>query len=196
MRRSVQLPTDEHVVRRLHAGDEVLVTGRIVLAREAAHRRLLRHEDPRLRKLCHGALVYHCSPVVDRDARTGRWIVVAAGPSASIHEEPYTARLLERYGLRGAIGRGGMGASTLAALRAHGAVYLHALPDLALSLARHVTSVDPPLLADVLGMDDAVWSLEVRAFPAVVTMDAHGVSLHAPGTAATATRRTPGTLAP
>ena len=80
--------------------------------------------DRRVTDLAGGA-IYHCGPVVVKEK--GRWVVKAAGPTTSIREEPYQADVIGRYGLRGVIGKGGMGAKTLAGLAEHGAVYLHAI---------------------------------------------------------------------
>jgi fumarate hydratase class I len=71
-----------------------------------------------------------------------------------------------------------MGPRTLAALVAHGAVYLHVAGSLAVTLARRVVRVHGVHLLDELGATDAIWDVEVQDFPAVVSMDAHGESLH------------------
>jgi fumarate hydratase class I len=72
-----------------------------------------------------------------------------------------------------------MGPRTLAALEEHGAVYLHAPDRLATGLARNVVKVHGVHLLDELGVSEAIWDVEVKDLPAVVTMDAHGESLHA-----------------
>jgi fumarate hydratase subunit beta len=173
------LPWSEGQARALEVGDELLVTGRIFTAREAAHRALLARDEPRFRALAQGSLVYHCGPVMSCDGHTRAWRVLAAGPTSSIRQEPYEADVIARYGLRGVLGEGGMGPRTLAALARHGAVYLHAVKGLAVALARHVSRVHGAHLLDELGFEDAIWCVEVEDFPAVVTMDARGRSLHA-----------------
>jgi fumarate hydratase class I len=132
-----------------------------------------------VRSLVEGSFVYHCGPVVAQDPATGGWRFVAAGPTASLRAEPWQAEVIARYGLRGVIGKGGMGPRTLAALREHGAVYLHAMGGLAVTLARRVTRVHGVHMLDELGVTEAIWDVEVKDFPAVVTMDAHGETLHA-----------------
>ncbi len=179
MKRTVTLPLDADAVRALRAGDEVLVSGRAVTAREAAHRRLVESFDEGVRRALRGAAIYHCGPVVAPDPATGGWRFVAAGPTASVRMEPWTAEVVEAYGPRVILGKGGMGPRTLAALRAHGAVYLHAASGLAVTLARHVARVHRVHGLDALGVTDARWEIELEAFPAVVTMDAHGGTLHA-----------------
>ncbi len=171
-------PAGEAAIRALRAGDEVLVSGTVITAREPAHRILVREPGPVLGDWVRGAALYHCGPVVVRDP-DGAWRFAAAGPSDSTREEPWTAAVIERYAIRAVIGRGGMGPDTGAALARFGAVYLHATGALAVTLARHVTGVAAVHLLDELGLVEAIWRVEVRGFPATVTMDAHGVSLHA-----------------
>lgn len=176
--RTLTLPVDVETIRSLRAGDDVLVSGRIVTAREAAHRHLVRGVDPGLRALLEGRAIYHCGPVVAQDPATKEWRFVAAGPTHSMRMEPYQAEVVGLYGVRAVIGKGGMGPRTLAALKEHGAVYLHAVGGLAVTLARRVVRVCGVHLLDELGVTEAIWDVEVRDFPAVVTMDAHGESLH------------------
>jgi fumarate hydratase class I len=86
--------------------------------------------------------------------------------------------VIRRYGVRAVIGKGGMGAKTLAALQECGAVYLNAIGGAAQYYARTVEKVlDVNLLE--LGIPEAMWHLRVKNFAAIVTMDAHGNSLHA-----------------
>jgi fumarate hydratase, class I len=106
-----------------------------------------------------------------------RWTVTAAGPTTSIREEPYQADVIKRYGVRAVVGKGGMGAKTLAALQDAGAVYLNAIGGAAQFYARTITSVDGVSLME-FGTPEAMWHLTVEDFPAIVTMDAHGQSLH------------------
>ena len=122
-----------------------------------------------------GAMLYHCGPVV---ARSGDgWKVTAAGPTTSIREEPYQGDVIKRYGVRAVVGKGGMGGKTLAALQEAGAVYLNAIGGAAQFYARTITSVDGVSWME-FGTPEAMWHLTVQDFPAIVTMDAHGNSLH------------------
>jgi fumarate hydratase subunit beta len=177
MANRLTLPIGEADARALAVGDEVLVNGRIITACAAAHRELLAEDHASVRAAAEGSLVYHCSPVVERAGRG--WRFVAAGPTPSLRQEPYEAEVLARYGLRGVIGQGGMGPRTGAALRRLGAVYLHAVRGLAVVLARHVSRVLAVHAVAELGAADAIWEIEVEDFPVVVSMDAHGRSLHA-----------------
>jgi len=140
--------------------------------RDAVHSHLMKHEPPvDLR----GSVLYHCGPVVVKDGES--WRVTAAGPTTSIREEPYQAEIIKRYGVRAVVGKGGMGAKTLDALKEHGAVYLNAIGGAAQFYARTIKAVDGVSLLD-FGTPEAMWHLTVESFPAIVTMDAHGNSLH------------------
>jgi fumarate hydratase subunit beta len=178
MPKIVTLPLDEEQARTLRARDEVLLRGRLLSGRSAARRRLLERDHAEVRARSEGALLFHCAPLVARDA-AGGWRVRAAAPAESLREEPYAADLLARYGLRGFVGKGGLGVRTLAALAREGGVYLHVASELAVELARAVVRVEGVHLLAELGPAEAVWCLEVKDLPAVVTMDSHGQSLHA-----------------
>jgi fumarate hydratase, class I len=168
----LQSPLTEEQVRRLKVGDVVLISGRAYTGRDAVHHHLMKHDPPvDLR----GAVLYHCGPVVARQGEG--WKVTAAGPTTSIREEPYQADVIKRYGVRAVVGKGGMGAKTLAALKEAGAVYLNAIGGAAQFYARTITSVDGVSLME-FGTPEAMWHLTVKDFPAIVTMDSHGNSLH------------------
>jgi fumarate hydratase class I len=169
---ALRTPITEEQVRALKVGDVVLLSGRAYTGRDAVHHHLVSHAAPvDLR----GGVIYHCGPVVVKEGEG--WRVTAAGPTTSIREEPYQAEVIARNGVRVVIGKGGMGARTLAGLREHGAVYLNAIGGAAQFYARTIRSVDGVSLLD-FGTPEAMWHLTVEDFPAIVTMDAHGHSLH------------------
>ena len=169
---ALRAPLSEADVRALEVGDVVMISGRMFTGRDAVHSHLMKHEPPvDLR----GSVLYHCGPVVVKEGEG--WRVTAAGPTTSIREEPYQGEIIKRYGVRVVIGKGGMGAKTLTALQEHGAVYLNAIGGAAQFYARSIKKVDDVSLLE-LGTPEAMWHLEVEDFPAIVTMDAHGNSLH------------------
>jgi fumarate hydratase subunit beta len=173
----LRLPLSEATVRSLHAGDEVELSGVVFTGRDVVHKYL--HEGgalPPAVSLKDGVL-YHCGPVVMTDAQ-GNWKVTAAGPTTSIREEPYQWQVIRDLGLRGVIGKGGMGEKTLQACKQYGCVYFHAIGGAAQVLAECVKKVRGVSFLKEFGSPEAIWELEVEAFPAVVTMDAHGHSLH------------------
>jgi fumarate hydratase class I len=165
-------PLDEATVRSLRVGDVVIVSGRAYTGRDAVHHYLASHEPPvDLR----GSLIYHCGPVVAKDG--DGWKVTAAGPTTSIREEPYQGEIIKKYGVRAVVGKGGMGPKTLAALKEAGAVYLNAIGGAAQFYARCIERVEGVSFLD-FGTPEAMWHLHLRDFPAIVTMDSHGNSLH------------------
>ncbi len=171
------LPCDEATVRALKVGDFLQLSGRLLTGRDAAHQWLLAAFRDEVAPYCRDSVIYHCGPVVAKEG--DRYRFVAAGPTTSAREEPYQADVIERYGLRGVIGKGGMGAKTGAALQKQGALYLHAIGGAAQVLAQAVTEVERVFQLDELGVPEALWVIRVRDFPVVVTMDSHGGSLHA-----------------
>jgi fumarate hydratase subunit beta len=173
----LSFPFTEEKIRALKVGDEVLITGTIFTGRDAVHKYL--HEGGQLPagvNLKNGIL-YHCGPVVVKDEQ-GNWKCVAAGPTTSIREEPYQWQVIRDFGLRGVIGKGGMGERTLAACKEHGCVYLHAIGGAAQVLAECIKRVKNVHMMEQFGAPEAIWEFEVENFPAVVTMDSHGGSLH------------------
>ena len=180
----LETPLSEENVRALKVGDVVLINGPMVTGRDAAHHYLMHHEAP-----CDlaGAILYHCGPVMLKEGTPPniRWRISAAGPTTSIREEPYEAEVIKRFGIRAVMGKGGMGKKTLAALQEHGAVYLHAIGGAAQFYARCLPKVHGVYLLEELGVPEAMWVFEASDFPAIVTMDSHGNSLHANVAAAT-----------
>ncbi len=170
--RRLQTPLTEADVRSLAAGDMVLLSGTVFTGRDEVHKFLYKGGDL---PVLQGGVIYHCGPVVLEEPDGYR--VMAAGPTTSIREEPYQAEVVRRFGVKAVIGKGGMGAKTLAACQEHGCVYLHAIGGAAQIYARCVEGVDAVYLKQ-FGSPEAVWQLRVKDFPAVVTMDAHGRSLH------------------
>jgi fumarate hydratase subunit beta len=170
-------PYTEEKIRALKTGDSVLISGRLFTGRDAVHNYLFQGGPlPEGVNLSNG-IIYHCGPVVIQGG-DGEWKVVAAGPTTSIREEPYQAQLIRDFNLRGIIGKGGMGDKTLQACKEHGCVYLHAVGGAAQVLAECVKKVSNVYLLEKFGSPEAIWELEVGQFPAVVTMDSHGRSLH------------------
>ena len=176
---SLTPPLTEAQVRALGVGDVVLISGDMFTGRDNVHAYLMKNPPP---VDLSGAVLYHCGPVM---MKTGdEWSVKAAGPTTSSREEPYEADVIRRYGVRAVIGKGGMGPKTLAALQEFGAVYLNAIGGAAQYYARTVERVVGVHLME-FGIPEAMWHIRVNNFAAIVTMDAHGSSLHADVAAAT-----------
>jgi fumarate hydratase subunit beta len=192
------IPISEEEIRALHVGDTVRLFGVMTTGRDAAHKYLIdtfirpsadagqaaggvpESERPlyeELQRLLRGGVIYHCGPVV-RQRADGRWEFVAAGPTTSIREEVYEPDVIAHFGLRGVIGKGGMGPGTLRACQEHGAVYFHAVGGAASLIADAVKEVVAVHKKDEFGVPEAFWVIRVEGFPVVVTMDSHGQSIH------------------
>lgn len=170
----LEAPITEEKIRSLKVGDVVRINGRMFTGRDAIHKYLSDNDSP---VDLDGQIIYHCGPVMLKDAE-GNWEVKAAGPTTSIREEPYQGDIIKRFGIRAVMGKGGMGAKTLKALEEHGGVYLNAIGGAAQYYADCIKGVDGVDLME-FGIPEAMWHLRVEGFTAVVTMDSHGNSLHA-----------------
>jgi fumarate hydratase class I len=186
------IPISDDEIKQLHVGDQVFLTGVMVTGRDAAHSYIIDNfvetggRPPaseaalyaELKKLLKGSAIYHCGPVVRQDD-AGKWHFVAAGPTTSIREEPYQADVMAHFDIKAVIGKGGMGPKTLQGCADHTFVYLHAVGGAATLIADSVKEVLDVHKKDEFGVPEAFWVIRVEAFPAVVTMDTHGQSIHA-----------------
>ncbi|MBR8660338.1 fumarate hydratase [Brevibacillus sp. NL20B1] len=170
----LEAPITEEQIRSLKVGDVVIINGLMHTGRDALHKYLMDHDCP---VDLNGGIIYHCGPVMLKD-EAGKWHVKAAGPTTSIREEPYQGDIIKKFGIRAVIGKGGMGAKTLKALQEHGAVYLNAIGGAAQYYADCIEEVEGVDFME-FGIPEAMWHLRVKGFAAIVTMDAHGNSLHA-----------------
>ena len=169
----LETPLTEETVLGLKVGDVVLISGLIYTGRDEAHAYLMKNPAP---VDLQGSVLYHCGPVAMKQG--DGWKITAAGPTTSMREEPYQGEIIRRFGIRAVMGKGGMGKKTLDALQKHGAVYLNAIGGAAQYYARAITAVEGVSLFE-LGVPEAMWHLRVKDLMALVTMDAHGNSLHA-----------------
>lgn len=174
-------PFDEKAIRTLKAGDAVSITGRIYTGRDKLHKFFA--DGGKVPVDFRDGALYHCGPVVVREdagRRTeGMWRVVAAGPTTSVRENPYEPDFIAKTGVRIIIGKGGMDAKTLAAMKKRGCVYIQAVGGGGAIYADAVKRVADVSLLDEFGAAEAVWHLDVVDFRGVVAMDAHGRSLFA-----------------
>ena len=171
--KQIQYPFSEETVRGLRAGEIVQVSGRIFTGRDRLHKHLA--EGGACPVSLRDGAIYHCGPVVVPQG--GGWRVVAAGPTTSVREEPYMAKIIAEHGVRVIIGKGGMGAATREACARCGCVYLQAVGGAASLLAQRILRVDGVFFREQFGPAEALWQLEVEGFEAVVGVDAHGRDL-------------------
>jgi fumarate hydratase class I len=187
----LSIPIPDKAIRELKVGDPVSLSGIMLTGRDVAHKWMVetfvkgtrrpQGDDQdiyqAIKPLLDGGAIYHCGPVVS-GLETGEYRFVAAGPTTSIREEPYQGDVMQHFNVKAVIGKGGMGPKTLAACKDVPGVYLHAIGGAATLIAQSVKQVLGVHKLD-FGVPEALWVLEVEDFPAVVTMDSHGNSLHA-----------------
>lgn len=176
--KNLTLPLSAEDVASLRTGDIVLLNGPLVTGRDKVHKYLVekRPQKSEIPFDIAGSVLYHCGPIM-RKTDTG-YNVVAAGPTTSIRVEMYEAEVIRQYGLRGIMGKGGMGGKTLKAMQEAGCVYLHTVGGAAAYLADRIKKTLNVWLLEEFGATEAMWLFEVESFPAIVTMDAHGNSMH------------------
>ncbi len=184
------VPISEEQILSLHAGDAVAISGIGTTGRDAAHKYLVERliegkrplaaEDQRiydeLKKIYQGGVIYHSGPILRND--DGRWSIVSSGPTTSIRDEIYEDKVIAHFGLRVVIGKGGMGPRTLAACREYKAVYVHGIGGAGVTNARAMVEVLDVFKKEEFGLPEAFWKIRFDRFPGIVTMDAHGRSLH------------------
>ncbi len=170
----LQAPFTQEKIRALKVGDMVEISGLLYTGRDAVHKWI--HDGNAPPVSLKDAIIYHCGPVMKKIK--GKWTALAAGPTTSSREEPYQAGIIEKYGLRGVIGKGGMGEKTRLACEKFGCVYFHAVGGAAQVLAESIKEVPAVHGLEQFGSPEAIWELQVDSFPVVVTIDAHGNSLH------------------
>jgi fumarate hydratase class I len=174
---NLNTPISKEEIIKLRAGDRVALSGRIITARDAAHKFMVEKRPDFLRPYLKDSVIYHCGPIVAKNADNS-WSFVSAGPTTSSREEPYESAVIAEYEVRGIIGKGGMGAKTMQALGEYGAVYFHAVGGAGALTAKRIRRVENVLMLEELGSPEAFWVIEVENFPLVVTMDSVGTSLH------------------
>lgn len=189
--REITLPVSDETIRSLRVGEPVSLSRVMVTGRDAAHKWLTetfvkKTRTPlgddlkvyaELKKLLNGSVIYHCGPVV-AGLDTKNYKFVAAGPTTSIREEPYQADVMKHFNVKGVIGKGGMGPKTLKGCQEVPAVYFHAIGGAASLIAQCVMRVLGVYKME-FGVPEAMWVIEVRDLPVVVTMDTQGNSQHA-----------------
>jgi fumarate hydratase subunit beta len=189
--RELTIPLSDDTIRSLKVGDSVTLSGVMMTGRDAVHKWMIdtfimktrqsqgddREVYEAIKPILKDSVIYHCGPVVS-GLDTQDYKFVAAGPTTSIREEPYQGDVMRHFGIKGVIGKGGMGPKTLAACQEVPGVYFHAIGGAASLIAQSVNKVLGVYKLD-FGVPEAMWVIEVKQFPVVVTMDSHSNSLHA-----------------
>ncbi len=172
--KTLEYPFTKAAVSDLKVGEQVRISGLVFTGRDRFHAHL--HKGGQSPVNLRDGAIYHCGPVVVQQGEA--WMVRAAGPTTSIREEPFMAAIIQKHGLRLIVGKGGMGKNTRRACREYGCVYVQTVGGAAGILAKRIARVQGVHLIQEFGAADAVWEFIMQDMPGVVTMDAHGDSLH------------------
>ena len=188
--KNLTIPISEEEIVSLRVGDAVQISGIATTGRDAAHKYMvgtliegstpLSPEDQKLydelRSILKEGAIYHAGPIVRND--NGKWSIVSCGPTTSIRDEIYQDKVIEAFGVRVVIGKGGMGPRTLAACKKFKAVYLHGIGGAGVYNAAAMEEVIDVYKKEEFGLPEAFWKIRFNNYPGIVTMDAHGRSLH------------------
>jgi fumarate hydratase class I len=174
------LPLDHAKLLELSAGTRVTITGTLIAAGREVHRQILAGtaipSDLPEGALPDGTLVIHTRPALVRKGR--RWGVTSVEPEISLAYEKAITHWLSIKSARGFIGFGGFSDESLPLFRRFSGVYLQTHAGAGPALAEHVVEAREIPFGEGLKGSDALWALDVKGFPAIVTMDLHGCSLH------------------
>jgi fumarate hydratase subunit beta len=170
---NISTPLDRSQIRKLKAGDEVLLSGVIYTARDQAHKKLAAaiRKKEKLPFDLRGAVVYYCGPT-----RTPRGRVIGScGPTTSSRMDIFTPGLLSA-GLKGIIGKGKRSSEVKNALKKCGGVYFLAYAGCGALISTYVKQARV-IACKELG-PEAIRRLEVKDFPLIVGIDARGKSIY------------------
>ena len=173
---TITTPLSEADVERLHVGDRIGLSGVLLTARDAAHKRLIELIDAgeALPIDVHGQVIYYVGPTPPRPGA----VIGSAGPTTGGRMDAYAPQLMAR-GLKGMIGKGGRSGAVRKAMQTHRCVYLGAVGGAGAVLSKYITS------AEVLAYEDlgteAIRRLIVEEFPVVVINDIYGNDLYEQG---------------
>lgn len=167
-------PLTRELSGSLQAGDQILLNGTIFTARDAAHKRLfeLIKKSEKLPLNFSEQIIYYTGPT---PASPGR-AIGAAGPTTSSRMDKYTPELISQTGLTGIIGKGNRSDKVINAFINHRCTYFAAVGGAGALLSQCIIKCEPVLYED-LG-PEAIYKLEVRDFPLIVTIDCGGNNLY------------------
>lgn len=169
----LQTPLTREQTRELHAGEQVLISGEIYTARDAAHRRMIEglQNGEDLPIAIADQIIYYAGPT---PAKPGK-VIGSCGPTTSGRMDAYAPRLIA-LGLTGMIGKGLRSEEVKNAMEEYGAIYFGAIGGAGALIAQCVKKVEVVAYED-LGTE-AIRRLTVEDFPAIVVMDTHGNNLY------------------
>ncbi|MEM3965919.1 MAG: FumA C-terminus/TtdB family hydratase beta subunit, partial [Thermoplasmata archaeon] len=168
----LEIPRDFNKIRELKMGDVIYISGKIFTARDEAHQLMLELFEKKEKLPFNPAemVLYHCGPVVKKE--NGEWKVLAAGPTTSSRMDLFEKEVIEAYGIRIIVGKGGMGDRTAEALKNIGGIYATFTGGAGALAAKSFKKVLNVYYLDELGSPEAMWIFEAEKFgPLIVSID-------------------------
>jgi fumarate hydratase subunit beta len=175
----LKTPISEEDVRKLKVNDVLYVSGTMVAARDAAHKKALQlvKQGKPLPVNLEGLAVFHCGPIIKKEG--DKWVPVAAGPTTSARMEQFEDEFIRNFKVRVVVGKGGMGKRTTDAMQKYGAVYGAFTGGAGVLAAKCIKNVKTVEWLSDLGMPEALWIFEVEDFgPLTIAIDSHGNNLY------------------
>jgi fumarate hydratase subunit beta len=171
LEKKFRTPLNKKDISDLKVGDTIFISGILITARDAAHKRMLQYlkEGRKIPVEFTNLPLFHCGPLV-KNVRN-KWKVIAAGPTTSIRMEPYESEIIKELSVRLIIGKGGIGKKTKKAMKNFGAAYGTFTGGAAVIAASKIIEVKKVEWLD-LGLPEALWVLKVKDFgPLLITID-------------------------
>lgn len=164
-------------IQKLRSGDTVLLSGKLLTGRDAAHKRIfdMVQAGEQLPVDLKGKFIYYVGPVDP----VGDEVVGPAGPTTATRMDKFTDFMLSTVGIAGMVGKAERGQATIDAIKAHKAVYLMGVGGAAYLISKSIREAKVVAFED-LGME-AIYEFDVEDMPVTVAVDSHGVSAHQEG---------------
>ncbi len=172
---NLKIPDDFNLLEKLRMGDVLFITGKVFTARDEAHQLMLEYHEKN-KKLPFepkDMVMYHCGPVVKKEGN--EWKVLAAGPTTSSRMDLFEDKIIEIYGVRFIVGKGGMFDRTANALKKVKGIYATYTGGAGALAAKSFKKVENVYFLEELGSPEAIWIFEAENFgPLIVSIDPEG----------------------
>ena len=171
--KKINLPLNDEIIKSLKAGDSVLLSGKIITARDAAHKRFYEAlaSGEKLPVDIKNQTIYYVGPA---PAKPGS-VIGPAGPTSSYRMDKYTPELLS-LGLKGMIGKGKRSLEVIESMKENCAVYFAATGGAAALISKSIKAVKAICYED-LGTE-AVNEYTIENFPCTVAIDCYGNNIY------------------
>jgi fumarate hydratase class I len=176
-KRVLELPLNDYsLTEDFSCGQEIFISGIIFTGRDAFHK-FLCSSSPPPDFLKPGSAIYHCGPIVSC-GKNGKFELIAAGPTTSWRMGAYAAKIIEKFGIKIFIGKGGMGTEFTKVCAKNKGLYLNFPGGCAQSACKYICEIRNVYFLKEFGPAEAVYELRVEKMPLIVTIDSKGNNMH------------------